>query len=155
MKKLDCVNEELNSTVKELKNKEDLLDKEHKLRETLENDHNLCSDQLDTLTSECKKNESELGNLSQELNKAVEKLKDRDILLNIVTKYDSMSRSKNSCMKRKSVHPKRGLSVQSLNKSKDDIKTDVLETPAKIASEITPFVMLNRMPYMIGKKSIR
>ena len=86
MKKFDTVNEELNSTVKALKNKEDLLDKEHKLREILENDHNLCNDKLVTLISECKKNKSELSNLSEELNKATEKLKDRDILMNMVTK---------------------------------------------------------------------
>ena len=155
IKKLDIVNEELNSTVKELKNKEDLLDKEYKLKEMLENDHNLCSDKLYTITSECKKNKSELSNLSEELNKASEKLKDRDILLNMVTKYNSMPPLQNSGMKAKSVQPKRGLSLRSLNKKKDENKTHAVETLSKITPEcLNAFVLLNRIPNVIGKKDI-
>ena len=155
MKKLDILKEELNSTVKELKNKEDLLDKEHKLREKLENDHNLCSDKLYTLTSECKKSKSELSNLSEELNKTNEKLKDRDILLNMVTRYNSMPPLKNSCMKAKSVQPKRGLSLRNLNKNKVENETNEVETSCKITPEsLNAFVMLNRIPNVIGNKNI-
>ena len=155
MKKLDIVNEELNSTVKELKNKEDLLDKEYKFREMLENDHNLCRDKLYTLTSEYKKNKSELSNLSEELNKASEKLKDRDILLKMVTKYNSMPPLQNSGMKAKSVQPKRGLSLRNLNKNKDENETNEVETSSKITPEsLNAFVMLNRIPNRIGKKDI-
>ena len=121
----------------------------------LENDHNLCSYKLYTLTSECKKSKSELSDLSEELNKAGEKLKDRDILLNMVTKYNYMPPLKNSCMKAKSVQPNRGLSLRSLNKNKDENKTNEVETSSIITPEsLNAFVMLNRIPNVIGKMDI-
>ena len=60
-----------------------------------------------------------------------------------------------SGMKAKSVQPKRGLSLRSLNKNKDENKTNEVETSSKITPEgLNAFVMLNRIPNVIGKKDI-